>query len=219
MQKLNVEFEIKEFQFLQTKFRLKKVKNLDVLVDQVSDELFAEDERLPYWAELWPSAIGLSHFLLRHPGLIKGKRALELGVGLGLTSLVIHSLQPERLLLTDYEADALQLVKENFLLNGFSEPEVQLLDWRRPHLQETFDCIVASDILYEERFFRPLILLFKQFLRFDGRIIIAEPNRAIAKKFFEMLMNFGFSYDFNIVPVVQDGKTIQVHNYVIRREF
>lgn len=217
MQKLNVEFELKEFQFQQHTFRLKKVKNLDALVDQVTDELFAEDERLPYWAELWPSAIGLSHFLLRNPDLIKGKRVLELGVGLGLTSLVIRSLQPGRLLLTDYETDALQLVKENFLLNEFPEPEIQLLDWRQPHLQETFDRIVASDILYEERFFRPLILLFKRYLRFDGKIIIAEPNRAIAKKFFEMLMNFGFSYDFNIVPVVQSGKTIQVHNYVIRK--
>ncbi len=214
---LDIELEEKELQFGSRTFRLRKVKNLDALVEQISDELFAQDERLPYWAELWPSAIGLSHFLMRNPSLVKEKRVLELGVGLGLTSLILHSLSPRRLLLTDYEPEALQMTRQNFVLNQFPEPEVQLLDWRAPQLNEIFDTIVASDILYEERFFRPLILLFKKFLTFDGRVIIAEPNRTIAKKFFKMLMDFGFSYEFEIVPIVQDGKTIQVYNYVIRK--
>ena len=213
----NIELELKTFRIGEQTFRLKKVKNLDALVDQVSDELFAQDERLPYWAELWPSAIGLSHFLMRNPHLIRGQRVLELGVGLGLTSLLINTLQPGQLLLTDYEEKALELTVENFLLNGFKRPEVQLLDWRKPQLNQIFDRIVASDILYEERFFRPLILLFKKILTFDGKVVIAEPNRTIAKKFFKMLMDFGFSYDFTIIPVVQDGKTIQVHNYVIKK--
>ena len=215
---LKMDYLVKNIQFGERIFRLKKVKNLDALVDQISDELFAEDERLPYWAELWPSAIGLSRFLMRNPALIKNKRVLELGVGLGLTSLVIQSLEPQTLLLTDYETEALQVTAENFLLNGFERPEVQLLDWRNPQLNGLYDCIVASDVLYEERFFRPLILLFKNFLAGDGRVIIAEPNRAIARKFFKMLMDFGFFYDFTIIPVVQDGKTIQVHNYVIKRK-
>ncbi|MHB2154586.1 class I SAM-dependent methyltransferase [Calditrichota bacterium GD2] len=215
---LKMDYLVKNIQFGERIFRLKKVKNLDALVDQISDELFAEDERLPYWAELWPSAIGLSRFLMRNPALIKNKRVLELGVGLGLTSLVIQSLEPQTLLLTDYETEALQVTAENFLLNGFERPEVQLLDWRNPRLNGLYDCIVASDVLYEERFFRPLILLFKNFLAGDGRVIIAEPNRAIARKFFKMLMDFGFFYDFTIIPVVQDGKTIQVHNYVVKRK-
>ncbi|MHB2150459.1 class I SAM-dependent methyltransferase [Calditrichota bacterium LG25] len=215
---LKMDYLIKNIQFGERIFRLKKVKNLDALVDQISDELFAEDERLPYWAELWPSAIGLSRFLMRNPALIKNKRVLELGVGLGLTSLVIQSLEPQTLLLTDYETEALQVTAENFLLNGFERPMVQLLDWRNPQLDGLYDCIVASDVLYEERFFRPLILLFKNFLAGDGRVIIAEPNRAIARKFFKMLKDFGFFYDFTIIPVVQDGKTIQVHNYVIKRK-
>ena len=214
---LPIEYIIKDYALGARTFRLKKVKNLDQLLEHISDELFAQDERLPYWAELWPSAIGLSHFLLTHSSLITGQHVLELGVGLGLTSLVLQTLHPSILLLTDYEESALRLTSENFRLNGFAAPRVQLLDWRRPALSQPFERIVASDILYEQRFFLPLIQLFKKFLTPDGRIIIAEPNRSIAKNFFKMLMDFGFSYDFTIIPVVQDGKTIQVHNYLIRK--
>ncbi len=214
---LNIEYVIENFRFGDWNIRLKKVKNLDALVDQVTDEMFNDDERLPYWAELWPSAIGLSRFLSENRSLIFNKRVLELGAGLGLTSIVIKKLLPQFLLITDYEPAALELTSENFKLNGLAQPDVRLLDWRNPDLEESFDCIVASDILYEERFFRPLILLFKKFLTFNGRVIIAEPNRTIAKKFFKMLMDFGFSYEFEIVPIVQDGKTIQVYNYVIER--
>src|SRR5688572_29673441 len=37
-----------------------KIKDLDAMLDDADPITFAEDERLPYWAELWPSAIGLA---------------------------------------------------------------------------------------------------------------------------------------------------------------
>ncbi len=210
-----IKYVIENHRLGQWDFRLKRVQNLDDLIDRITDELFNRDERLPYWGELWPSAIGLSHFLIRNPDLIEGKSTLELGVGLGLTSMVLQKLNPSELLLTDYEREALDLVKENFGLNRLPEPAVQLTDWRSPDFAERFERIVASDILYEERFFDPLIRLFKNSLASGGKIIIAEPNRAVAKKFFQSLHDHGFRFKNTIIPVVQTGKTIQVNNFVI----
>ncbi len=82
----------------------------DVLLDTGSMTVrltFAEDERLPYWAELWPSAIGLAHYLDRDVSL-RGKHVLELGCGLGLLG-VIAARDGARVLCTDYEPDALAL--------------------------------------------------------------------------------------------------------------
>lgn len=44
-------------------------------------------DRDPYWCEPWPSAIAMSEQLLRRPELVRGKRACELGCGLGLAGL------------------------------------------------------------------------------------------------------------------------------------
>ena len=53
----------------------------------LSEEAFADDEFLPYWAELWPAARALAAALPEVPGL----RVIELGAGLGVPSLVAAS--------------------------------------------------------------------------------------------------------------------------------
>jgi predicted nicotinamide N-methyase len=53
--------------------------------DLISESDFDRDERLPYWAELWPSSTILANFVTsdRRP---RG-RAIELGAGVGLVSI------------------------------------------------------------------------------------------------------------------------------------
>src|SRR2546423_1670828 len=53
--------------------------------DLISEEDFDRDERLPYWADLWPSSITLARNLRRFTGP-EGGRLLELGCGSGLLS-------------------------------------------------------------------------------------------------------------------------------------
>ncbi len=198
--------------------KLKRVGNLEELIDCISDEEFARDERLPYWAELWPSALGLSRFLIGHAELIRDQSVLELGVGLGLTSLVLQKLAPKNLLLTDYEQKALDLTRENFALNRMALPKLQLLDWRSPNLHNSFTRIVASDILYEERFFIPLVNLVQRFLTPGGKLIIAEPNRTVARGFFSRLQSQGYVWQTTTLQIPEKPKPIRVTNYVIQKE-
>ena len=51
----------------------------DALVNKGSDHPDVVDERIPYWADLWASAIGLSHYLVESQHLIKDKKVLEIG--------------------------------------------------------------------------------------------------------------------------------------------
>ena len=206
-----------QFCFGTHQLQLLKIADLDTLVDTISDDQFNVDERLPYWAEIWPSAIALSRFIFKNPNLFQKCRILELGCGLGLTSMAIMLQQPVYFLCSDYEADALQLARENFILNKIDLPQFQLLDWRDPQLHESFDLIIASDILYEKRFFLPLFSLFKNFLAPHGMIIIAEPNRSIARDFFTSLKERGYSFSFVCETVEQGMKTIAVSIYTIHR--
>jgi len=215
----NLEIElIKQIQRIgKRQFGLYRVRNLDALVDQVDDGMFAEDERLPYWAELWPSAIALSQYIYTHPLQILGNSVLELGCGLGLASMAIACQQPERFLVSDYEQDALMLTAMNFELNRMPPPQSKLVDWRRPALNENFDVIIAADVLYEKRFFTPLIELVKTYLKPAGTLILAEPGRPVAGKFFSELKNNAFVFRKETITVYQNGTEIRVRIYRAQR--
>ena len=53
--------------------------------DLISEADFAKDERLPYWADIWPSSTVFASLIAGRDG--EGRTALELGCGLGLVTL------------------------------------------------------------------------------------------------------------------------------------
>lgn len=214
----NIELVRSNFFYKDQSFIFDRVDDLDHLVDLVGDDEFNDDERMPYWAELWPSAVGLSRYLINNGKLIKGNSVLELGCGMGLTSMVIGAQNPHSLIISDYEQEALDLAAHNFELNKLSIPETKLMDWRSPELDQKFKRIIASDVVYEERFFHPLLKLFKNHLTADGLIILAEPNRNIAVKFFKRLLDSGFKYEQTDEYVDQSQARIRVSIYLVGRD-
>ena len=81
----------------------------------LSEEAFEQEEFLPYWAELWPSALALARFVGGRA--LKGARCVELGCGLGLPSLAA-ALAGGRVLATDWSSAAIDLLAENAARNG-----------------------------------------------------------------------------------------------------
>src|SRR6202035_2255855 len=61
---------------------LRRPADPEALLDE---EAFADDEFLPYWAELWPAGLALARAL---PEQLDGVQVIELGCGLGIPGLV-----------------------------------------------------------------------------------------------------------------------------------
>jgi len=116
----------------------------------IDEEAFVEDEFLPYWAELWPAATALAEAL---PD-VRGVRVVELGCGLGLTSLVAAGKGAD-VTATDWAPDAIELLRENAKRNGL-QLRAEVRDWREPW-DETFDLALPPDVLYEHRNVEPLL--------------------------------------------------------------
>lgn len=193
--------------------RLAKIADLDAMLDDVDPVTFDEDERLPYWANLWPSAVGLARYLDRRVPL-GGQRVLELGCGLGLLG-VVAARDGARVLCTDYEAEALAFARHNALLNGCCGIRFRLVDWRYPALKRRYDTILASDVIYEARNFGPLVALLQRFLAHGGRAFFADPGRPNAVPFFALLRQRGFTYEKVIEPVEWEGHH-HIAIYIIR---
>ncbi len=121
----------------------------------IDEEAFADDEFLPYWAELWPAARALAAAL---PD-VRGLRVVELGCGLGVPSLVAAARGAE-VTATDWAADAIDLLRENAERNGLAL-RAEVRDWREPWA-ERFDLALAADVLYERRNVEPLLTRLRE---------------------------------------------------------
>jgi predicted nicotinamide N-methyase len=141
----------------------------------IDEREFERDERLPYWADLWPSARALARHLLDAPKL--PERALELGCGIGLPSLALLA-RGVQVVASDYYEEALSFARENALGNGLGALETMVVDWRAASpVAERFPLVVGADLLYEPRNAELLALLLPRLVAPRGRTLLADPGR------------------------------------------
>jgi ETFB lysine methyltransferase len=161
-------------------FSILKPANPD---DLIREEDFVKDERLPYWADVWPSSIVLAEKLLELKGA--GRTALELGCGVGLSTLAATSAGFD-VLSTDYYEDALDVTRANVFRNLGTIARTRMVDWRHfPEDLGRFDLVFASDVLYEKEYAELLPLLLRRLLVPGGIALIADPGRVAAPTFVE----------------------------------
>ena len=157
---------------------LRKPQSIDALLDE---EDFSRDERLPYWADLWPAARVLSDELARESA--DGRSCLDLGCGLGLTTIAAL-IAGYAVTATDYYEDALAFTRTNAFRTLGRAPRTRLVDWRDlPDDLGTFDRIVAADVLYERAYGPLLASLLDRTLGMGGVATVADPGRIAAEVF------------------------------------
>jgi predicted nicotinamide N-methyase len=69
-----------------------------------------------------------------------------------------------------------------------------LLDWREPPTDRQYPLLLGADLVYEARFFDPLINTFDALLAPNGRILFSEPNRMLGKPFFDRLEDANWKF-------------------------
>jgi predicted nicotinamide N-methyase len=157
--------------------------------DLISETDFERDERLPYWAELWPSSTVLAHFILE--AKLPAVRAIELGCGVGLVSIA-GTLAGHQMLATDYYDEALLFARANAFRNLGREIEVKALDWREiPAELPRFELVLASDVLYESRYAELVARTIDRVLAPGGCAYVADPGRIAAGAFVEACEGLG----------------------------
>lgn len=161
-------------------FHLRKPHNADSLI---SEEDYVKDERLPYWADLWPAARLLASTLLSEHG--GGQRLLELGCGLGLATTAAVRAGYD-VTSTDYYEDALHVARYNCWRANGVEPTVRMVDWRAlPADLGVFDVVIAADVLYERPYGTLVAAAIAATLSPTGVAWITDPGRSGLDAFLE----------------------------------
>ncbi|MEI6240091.1 MAG: methyltransferase domain-containing protein [Planctomycetia bacterium] len=164
--------------------------DMEALIDVAA---FEADERIPYWADVWESAIVLAEDLAHCDG--RGLTLLELGCGLGLPALVA-ARAGFAVTATDYEEPALEGVRFNAAKLGLTTIATRVLDWRRPPLDlGRFDRVVAADVLYEPHHATALAGVIAATLAPHGTALVADPCRLRAAGFPEACRAVGLAVE------------------------
>jgi predicted nicotinamide N-methyase len=152
-----------------------------------NDQLSGVESEFPFWSKVWPSAIALTLFIENNSSFFDGRKVIELGAGLAIPSFVA-SRYASVVLTTDYLEDAVELMNENIGAQKLKNVTAEKLDWNQLPDDISADLIIMSDLNYSPPAFDKLFTVIQKFLLAGSTIVLATPQRLMAKSFIESLM-------------------------------
>ncbi len=144
----------------------------------------------PLFGIVWPSGQVLAHHLFQTD--YKDKRILEVGCGIGLTSILLNHLRAD-ITATDYHPEAEGFMQRNTHLND--DPMVPFVrtGWADPMTDlGQFDLIIGSDLLYEDEHVKQLAGFICQHSKPEGQVILVDPGRGRHARFSKAMAEAGF---------------------------
>ncbi len=139
---------------------------------------------------VWPSALVLGHYMDSYP--FAGKRILEMGCGMGLSSLLLHK-QGADITATDYHPEAESFLGRNTRLNECGALAYKQVDWAA---QEDglglFDVIIGSDLLYEDQHVKLVADFIAAHASPCCEVVFVDPGRGRKNKLSHLLTDIGF---------------------------
>ena len=155
----------------------------------------------PLWAKIWESSWILAEHVAKAPPS-RFNKILEIGSGIGVVGVVAASFGHD-VTMTEYDENALQFASANAEINHCPEVKICRLDWHRPDLEDRFDTIIGSEVMFHERDCNPLLDLFRIYLKPNGRVIISS---AVRRSVLDILRRLHQFFD------------VQINKYSIRCE-
>ena len=146
-------------------------------------------DNFPFWANLWPAAFALTHFLEEHPQWISNKKVLELAAGLGLPSL-LASQYADSVICSDQDQEAVAFINNNIALNRIENMGAACIDWADIPADLEWEVLLMSDVNYNPDNFETLLEQIKQLLAAGKTIILSTPQRLAGKSFIMELLPY-----------------------------
>ena len=146
----------------------------------------------PLFGVVWPSSLLLANEILDYD--TADKRILEIGCGIGLTSLLLNKRNVD-ISATDYHPEVESFLIENTSLNGGAPIPFERADWSDLNTDlGRFDTIIGSDLLYEDEHIEMLAKFIELHANPACEVLIVDPGRGRKQKFSKQMADFGFTH-------------------------
>lgn len=190
----NIRFKYQTIEFGEDDIHLRTLKDRQQYEDEdkIAEELGISSASWSLFGVLWPSSEVLANFIYDYD--FKNKKILEVGCGIGLSSLVLNRLNAD-ITATDYHPEAENFLDINTQLNQDDEIPFVRTSWSDKFTEKLgkFDLIIGSDLLYERNHAELLSAFINAHANQKCKVILVNPNRGHQRKFTNKMEEYGFS--------------------------
>jgi predicted nicotinamide N-methyase len=192
MSALRVKYQTIEFGHIDIHVRTLRDRQQFSDPQGVAEDLGISSSLWPIFGMLWSSSLAMSHFLLDYD--FQDKSVLEVGCGIGLTSLLLNHLDVD-ISATDHHPEVESFLEHNVMINGGKDIPFERLDWRDDiQSKKQFDVIIGSDLLYEDDHVFLLADFIDRQAKPHCQVIIVDPGRGRHGKFGRKMEAAGFTF-------------------------
>ncbi|RBQ29199.1 class I SAM-dependent methyltransferase [Aliarcobacter vitoriensis] len=189
-----IRFKYQTIEFGEEDIHIRTLKDTQQFsdTDNVAENLGISSATWPLFGVVWPSAEVLANYIQDYD--FKNKRILEVGCGIGLSSLILNKLHAD-ITATDYHPEAENFLDVNTGLNNDEEIPFVRVDWNKIYSEKLgkFDLIIGSDLLYERGHVELLSSFINAHANSNCKVILVNPNRGHQAKFTAKMQEYGFS--------------------------
>jgi predicted nicotinamide N-methyase len=174
-------------------FHIRALSDLQQFADPhgAAERLGISSSLWSLFGQVWPSGRVLAEAMSTFD--IAGKRILELGCGLGLSSLVLQRRLAD-ITASDHHPLAQSFLARNAKLNDLPEIVYRDLPWAEPDATlGLFDLIIGSDILYERGHAGVLAAMVLRHALPTAEVLITDPGRGNSGPFTSALAKQGYT--------------------------
>lgn len=183
------------FEFENFDIHMRALRDTNQYADPLgeADALGISSAQWPLFGVIWDSSQVLAHELSSWG--IENKRILEVGCGLGLTSMMFNARHAD-ITATDYHPEVGAFLAENTRLNNGQEIPYLRADWTMSHDGlGKFDLIVGSDLLYETQHIKQLSGFIDRHAKVECEVMIVDPGRGHHAPFSKQMVKLGFTHN------------------------
>tara|TARA_R110001592_G_scaffold33316_4_gene115623 strand:- start:4363 stop:5034 length:672 start_codon:yes stop_codon:yes gene_type:complete len=211
-------------QFMRVRYQTIEFQNVDIHVKSLRDnqefsDPLGEAESLgissAQWSlfgVLWDSGRVLA--LVMESYEISGKRILEIGCGIALSSLLLNS-RHANITATDYHPEAGSFLAENVRLNQGQQIPFLRTSWQNE--QDglgKFDLLIGADILYERDHIELLSEFIERHASAKCEVVLVDPGRGNHAAFSKKMLKLGYEHS---QETVQESKLEEAFKGTILR--
>ncbi len=192
----NIRYKYQTIEFGSIDIHLRTLKDTQQFYDKNNEaqELGINSSTWALFGILWPSSQILANYVYQSDTTLK--RILEVGCGIGLSSLLLNHLHQD-ITATDYHPEVKTFLLKNSDLNNDKEIPFYRLNWEDESLKKVgkFDLIIGSDLLYQQDHGELLSHFINNYANNTCEVIIVDPSRGNHSKFKKEMISFGFKYE------------------------
>ena len=129
----------------------------------------------PFWAFAWAGGQALARYVLDHPSLVRGRRALDFAAGSGLVAIAAAKAGARRAEASDIDGFAVAAIDANAAQNGV---EISVTREDLIGADEGWDVVLAGDVSYEKDMAEAVTDWLRDLARRGADVLIGDPRRA-----------------------------------------